>query len=249
MVRQIPSQKINWTEECNSTNDLAREFLNNNECNDVVVFAAHKQISGRGQGSNKWCSDDYKNITCSIIIKPENILMHEQFYISMITSLAARDYLLSYNITSSIKWPNDIYVSDKKIGGILIEHNIIGTNVTNSIIGIGLNINQSTFPSSIPNPTSLYNELKNSFNINEELSIFLSFFNNWLVQLNSGEKDMIYNEYLKSLFGFNKWRNFKTNNKVFIGKIINVETTGEIKITDKNNNTNGYFFKEIEFII
>jgi len=249
MVRQIPSQKINWTEECYSTNDLAREFLNNNECNDVVVFAAHKQISGRGQGSNKWCSDDYKNITCSIIVKPVNILMHEQFYISMITSLAARELLLLHNITSTIKWPNDIYVNNNKIGGILIEHNIIGSYVTNSIIGIGFNINQSTFPDTIPNPTSLYNELKNTFNVEEELSILVNFFNKWLALLNSGEKEMIYNEYLRSLFGFNEWRNFKADNTVFSGKIINVETTGEIKIIDKKNNTNGYFFKEIEFII
>lgn len=248
MVRQIPSQKINWVEECNSTNDLARAYLNTNECDNIVTFAANKQIHGRGQGNNKWCSDDFKNITCSIIIKPLGIMMDEQFYISMITSLAVCEYLTSHKIKSKIKWPNDIYINDKKIGGILIEHNIIGPNVTNSIIGIGININQSQFPTTIPNPTSLLLETNIELNPIDEIQLLLNCFNKWLDLLNSSRKKLIYNEYLSVLFGFNQWRNYKIGNIIFEGKIINVETTGELKIEDKNNKIKGYYFKEIEFV-
>lgn len=108
-----------------------------------------------GQHGNKWSSQPGENLTFSIVIKDFRIKSNEQSAISQVTALSLTDFLESHEISAKIKWPNDIYVGDEKICGILIENALKGQEIDWSIIGIGLNVNQLTFPDNLPNPISM----------------------------------------------------------------------------------------------
>lgn len=119
------------------------------------VWAARFQSAGRGQRGNVWCSDAGQNLTFSVFLVPEALAAADQFYVCQAISLGICGYLESKGVLAAVKWPNDIYVGDRKICGILIEHSVAGGTVKNTLAGIGLNLNQTEFPDWIPNPTSL----------------------------------------------------------------------------------------------
>lgn len=121
---------------------------------EFFTVAADFQESGRGQGSNRWFSDAGKNILCSTLFRPP-VPAAQQFLFNQYFALSVRKFLLRYVPEVQIKWPNDIYVGDRKIAGILIEHSVVGERISRTIAGIGLNVNQRAFPSPLPNPTSI----------------------------------------------------------------------------------------------
>ena len=145
--------KYIYLEEVGSTNDFLRQYEGDEE---MVVAWTDFQHAGRGQGANHWESECGKNLTFSILIHPDNVLAHEQYIISMAVAATMRKYLsqvLSEEVY--IKWPNDIYVGDQKVGGILIENRLAGNHIRDCVIGIGLNVNQTEFRSDAPNPVSM----------------------------------------------------------------------------------------------
>ena len=153
---------IIWLESVDSTNEECRRRIS--EIDNLSVVAALSQTSGRGQRGNVWLSEAGKNLTFSIVLKfpatdikseLEPMLAYDQFVLSEITSLSIVDLLAEHRIEAKIKWPNDIYVGDKKICGMLIENSLRGEWIQHSIIGIGLNVNQRNFDVSLPNPTSM----------------------------------------------------------------------------------------------
>ena len=144
---------ILWLDEAESSNDEARKAIDN--LDNLSVIAVRCQTKGRGQRTNTWLSNPNENLTFSIVLKDLKILPSEQIAISQITTLSVVDYLALHGISAKIKLPNDIYVDTKKICGILIEHSIRSNKIMWSIIGIGINVNQTVFPSSLPNPTAI----------------------------------------------------------------------------------------------
>ncbi len=128
-----------------STNTRAVYLLKNQELADGTIVYTHFQSAGRGQMENRWESEDGKNLLFSIITFPVMIIPNDQFLISMTISLGICDFLKRYTGFYSIKWPNDIYVGNDKIAGILIENSIMGEQIEHSIVGIGININPSSF--------------------------------------------------------------------------------------------------------
>ena len=144
---------ILWLETAESSNDEARKAIDS--LDNLSVIAVKCQTKGRGQRTNTWETEPGQNLTFSIILKDLAILPSEQIAISQITALSVVDFLAMHGIDAKIKLPNDIYVGAKKICGILIEHSIRGGQIPWSIIGIGINVNQTVFPSSLPNPTSI----------------------------------------------------------------------------------------------
>ncbi len=125
---------------------------------DFTIVEAISQPAGRGQRGNSWESEPGKNLTVSMLFRPvADLAAADQFSISEATALAVADTLSEFGITAMIKWPNDIYVGERKICGILIEHSLIGSGITHSILGIGLNVNQTRFLSDAPNPVSMNN--------------------------------------------------------------------------------------------
>ena len=149
---------IIWIETVDSTNSEAVRQIS--ALDNLSVLSAISQSEGRGQRGNVWLSSPGKNLTFSIVLKYENYPLPkfraaDQATISAITSISVVELLSNYGIKAKIKLPNDIYINDKKICGILIEHAVKGEYLEHSIVGIGLNVNQCNFDVSLSNPTSI----------------------------------------------------------------------------------------------
>ena len=168
-----PAQ-ILWLESVNSTNDWSKEHMS--QLLDMSVICAKVQTSGRGQGDHKWHSEAEKNLLFSILLKEPSITSNEVFAVSAISALALVEVLSKYGIEAKIKWPNDIYVGDKKICGLLIEHSLRGSSISWSIIGVGLNVNQTVFPPYLPNPTSMAIQSGVQNSLKDVLDDFLNIF-------------------------------------------------------------------------
>ena len=146
-------------DEVTSTNDVAMHDPAAYPHGSVVT--ARLQTAGRGQRGNRWVSEAGRNLTFSLAIEPTHILVEQQFRISEMAALAASDAIRAVSdggVACRIKWPNDLYVGDRKIGGMLIEHALHSEYLSRSVIGIGINVRQRSFDPSLPNPTSLANE-------------------------------------------------------------------------------------------
>ena len=146
--------------------EICRNSLEHKE-----IWAARFQSAGKGQKGNVWCSDEGQNLTFSVYLAHKGIEARDQFMICRAISLGVCGYLESKGVTATIKWPNDIYVGDRKISGILISHTVAGTLLKDTVAGIGLNLNQSEFPDWIPDPTSLNILTGNKYVIEDELPL------------------------------------------------------------------------------
>ena len=149
---------IIWLESIDSTNEEARRRISS--LDNLSVLSAYCQTAGRGQRGNTWSANPGENLTFSIVLKYaadsfQEIRAIDQFAISELTALSVIDLLAVHGIEGKIKWPNDIYVGHRKICGILIEHSVREGMLSSSIIGVGLNVNQTEFDPSLPNPTSM----------------------------------------------------------------------------------------------
>ena len=167
---------IIWLDSIDSTNDEARRRILT--LDNLSVLSALEQTGGRGQRENKWHSAPNQNLTFSIVLKNPPVKAADQFCISEITAVTLVNFLSEYGIEADIKWPNDIYVSEKKICGILIENSLKGQTIDWTIIGIGLNVNQFNFPVDLPNPTSMCicGQKKSPYSLDELLGKFIVMF-------------------------------------------------------------------------
>ncbi len=231
-----------------STNNKAKELLQKNDSINFTVVVADEQSKGRGQRKNTWHSRTGKNLTFSIITKPIFLPATKQFYLSKVISLGIIDYLNSRKKGFKIKWPNDIYYKDMKICGILIENSLSGSTIKNSVIGIGLNINQKKFPDYLPDAISLFNIKNKEFNLETELQILLRLIYNKYELLQKQKYTEIDSLYHKYLYLINTNSNFKDITGNFIGKIKGTLPEGKLVIETLNNEIKTYDFKEVEFI-
>ena len=194
---------IRWYDTVESTNDEARRLIP--ALDNLSVVAARCQTAGRGQGDHKWHSMPGENLTFSVVLKfGEGALAplqaREELLITQVVTFALRLYLLDEGVSARIKWPNDIYVGDRKICGILIENILSGQEVATSIIGIGLNLNQTDFPSDLPNPVSLRLLTGRQYDPSHELERFMAIMAGCADKTNTAEGrrylDEVFNEYM-----------------------------------------------------
>ncbi|MCD4792728.1 MAG: biotin--[acetyl-CoA-carboxylase] ligase [Bacteroidales bacterium] len=239
---------IIFKERVSSTNDDAKKLLQTENVPDFTVISANEQLIGKGQRKNSWHSEAGKNLTFSIITFPVFLKIPDQFYLSKVISLGILEYLKTKGKYFKIKWPNDIYCKDKKICGLLIENSIAGSTIKNSVIGIGLNINQTVFPKDLPKATSLSIINDTEYLLSEELNNMLSRINkfyNDLKNLNFSKTDKLYHN---NLYKINELSEFKDSRGRFLGKITGTEPEGKLIIQTVNNEIRTYNFKEVEFI-
>lgn len=162
---------ILWLETTDSTNHALRERLG--ALDNLSVIAAREQTAGRGQGTHTWFATPGENLTFSILYRFGGVCSlaaADALLITQVTTLALRDYLLGKGVSARIKWPNDIWVGDRKICGILIENTLVGQEVRESIVGIGLNVNETGWPQELPNPVSLREITGRAYDLQEELA-------------------------------------------------------------------------------
>lgn len=187
---------ITWFAQIDSTNTEAHR--NSETAPEGSVWAAHFQTKGRGQYERKWISTQGNNLLATLLLRPTFLPANEQALISKCTALGICDFLSLYGIEARIKWPNDIYVGSNKICGILIEHILSGNNLVSSIIGFGINVNQTEFDGA-PNPTSLALETGKTYSPEELLPQVLQCIQKWYQRVFDGESAIIDSQYQKKL--------------------------------------------------
>jgi BirA family biotin operon repressor/biotin-[acetyl-CoA-carboxylase] ligase len=230
--------KIVHIDETDSTNRWLREQGGEE---NMVVWADY-QTAGRGCGTNHWESERGKNLTFSMLLHPHDVPAQKQFHISMAISLALCKALGQHIGDLSIKWPNDIYWRDGKIGGILIEVTLQGNKVKDCIIGIGLNINQRVFRSDAPNPVSMWQICEQETDCEQLLQEILQAFQEYMGKSN---KD----EYQSMLYRRKGFHPYADKDGAFMAEIIDVEDDGHLLLRDDNGQLRRYAFKEVTFVI
>jgi BirA family transcriptional regulator, biotin operon repressor / biotin---[acetyl-CoA-carboxylase] ligase len=207
-----------------------------------------EQTQGKGLGSNRWYSHKDQNILISFIFQPP-ITIQNQFYFNQYFSLAILTFLSHYVDNLSIKWPNDIYVGNKKIAGILIEHAIQGKKLRYSVAGVGININQTFFESEIPNPTSLKLITGAKYSISELIQQLMNSLDETYHLIKNHEFEKLENEYLKRLYQYQISADYLIKGKKTIGKIVGLSPFGQLLIENEKSAILTCGYKEVQFII
>lgn len=232
----------------NSSGTVLNESSRENSLGIVpseLCVVADYQTAGKGCGSNSWESERGKNLTFSMLIHPEGIPANEQFRITEVVSVALCETLEPYinNNKVEIKWPNDIYVGDRKICGILIENRLQGATIRDSIIGIGLNVNQRVFLSDAPNPVSMYQLTGQETDLDALLHQFLAAFGR------VAQKPTASSDYRARLFRKGIPALYEDSSGRFKATLVDVETDGRLVLRDDTGQVRTYAFKEVQFII
>lgn len=233
-----------------STNDFLINQASSENLPDLTFLIAENQTNGRGFATNYWESTPGLNITTSGLFKPSGLNTANLYIFNMCISLAVSDTIkrfLPENSNIAIKWPNDIYVNDKKIAGILIECFFTDNKLDYIIAGIGLNVNQISFDSDAPNPISLQQINGQQINLEVCFSTLLECLQERYAQLKQQAFDSIISSYHTILYKRNEIAQFKANDIVFTGIIKRVEIDGKLVIEDEQKNELFFNFKEIEF--
>ena len=239
--------KIEWIDSVESTNSHIR--ARRNQIEPMTMIIAREQTAGRGQRGNSWESEPDRNLTFSFLFKPVSLPALCQFSLSEAVSLAIVDTLGRYGVEASVKWPNDIYAGDRKICGILIENSILGSGITDSIVGIGLNVNQQSFVSGAPNPVSMKNITRMDYALEEVARSVGESLEEHLSMLSESHK--LHEKYLSLLWrGDGKEYPFKDRltGEEFKGVIKGVMPSGHI-VLDRGGEERLYAFKEVEFLL
>jgi BirA family biotin operon repressor/biotin-[acetyl-CoA-carboxylase] ligase len=244
----IIGSKYIFHENLSSTNTYAAALLKENDVQEGTIISTNYQTGGRGHAGNTWESEDSKNLLISLILYPSIIKPADQFLISKIISLGICDYLRLETPDISIKWPNDIYINNDKIAGILIETSIIGDEIASTIAGVGLNINQKIFRSNAPNPVSLAMVTGKEYDPDECMKNLAVNLDRRYKQLLREETNDIDNEYLNTLYRYRVWSNYRDTTQTFEGRIISVTGSGRLQIEDRSGRVWEYGHKEVTFL-
>ena len=241
--------KIIKLDAIDSTNSYLKKLLNKESLDDLTVVVSKHQTQGRGRNGNAWSNKPSLNLAFSIYKRFSGFEIDKKFMLNVISSISVYETLKKYNLFDlTIKWPNDIMTADKKISGILIENNIRGNMIKHSVIGIGININQSEFKN-LPNATSIFIEtgkLNSVEKIAQELQNTLE---KNFDEFKTNEREIL-NTYNRLLYRKNEISNFSSNDiSKFQGKIIKVGKDGKIIIGVSNKQSSKYYEGEIKLII
>lgn len=240
-------------DELQSTNDFLRDrILSGADIIDTVVVARH-QTAGKGMGENRWESQRGKNLLFSIALNVSFLKAEEQFKISQAVAVAILNVISLKLLTPSnslIKWPNDIYVGQKKLAGMLIQNTISGMMMQTSIIGIGLNVNQMKFSDDVPNPVSLKMLTGIDFDLDLLLKELIVNIKTAVESLRTESgKASVDEMYKDNLFRFGRWADYKIENKIKTLKINGYDKYGRLCLCDKNGHDFVCDIKEIKFIM
>lgn len=236
-------------DETDSTNHFLIALCKEQTPDELTTVVARFQTAGKGQRGNSWEAEKDKNLLFSYVLYPTFLEARKQFLLSQIASLAVKETLDSYIGDVSIKWPNDVYWKDKKICGMLIENNLEGSYISQSIAGIGININQEEFHSSAPNPVSIKQITLRESDRMEILAQVLQRVKAYYKLLQKGETELITYRYQKALFRKEGMHLYKDSKGIFNAKIVKVEPDGQLVLQDDTGKIRRYVFKEVQYVL
>ena len=247
--------KIKWhrSDSIGSTNTYLRELGGGDPDYDYEVAVADFQTAGRGQKGNTWESEQGKNLLFSILAHPHNIKVRDQFYISEAIALAVSDSVIAaagpeYAPYFSVKWSNDIYYKDYKMAGILIENTLQGDRIMDTVVGVGLDVNQEVFLSDAPNPVSLKNITGKDYDRDKLLADIIDRFIGYmeLSEQQRHKDDKLYRERLYRREGYHK---FRDANGCFEACIEGIQPNGCLMLQTIDGEHRVYEFKQVQFIL
>ena len=234
-----------------STNQYMHDLLSAGNEIDGICVRAGFQEAGKGQGQNSWHSEADKNLLISLGFDFSFLKAAHQFIITQMASLAALEVLKNYlpAASLSVKWPNDVFVGDKKIGGMLISNIIDGQWLERTIIGLGINLNQTAFPESAGRPVSLKQLTSKLINIDEfEQKLLGNFLKQAKLLKSEKGRKSLEKSYISQLFALNEFRFYQTNEKKIQLKITGIGEFGFLQMEDQHGQTFSFDMKEIVFV-
>ena len=254
-----------YIRQTDSTNRLLKDMIASADTSaealsDGFYIVTDYQTAGRGQVGNHWESKDGENLLVSILIRPQGLEVSKQFRLSMIASLsvveALNGILLPYTgsktaapIPLTIKWPNDIYYKEKKLGGILIENRLSGKEVSDCIFGLGLNINQTVFESDAPNPISLKQITGREEGVSDVLKTIHTRLDKFKAWLSDEHYEELKEKYIERLFRKEGVFEYEDEGGRFKAQFKDIDEMGRLVVVTETGEERAYLFKQIKYII
>lgn len=249
-----------YIKQTNSTSTLLREQYSD-ELPHLYTIRTDYQTAGRGQAGNSWESEEGKNLLFSALLRYEDVLAAEQWRVSMLVAVALWEVLAKYlpQEQLTIKWPNDIYFGDKKLVGILIENSLIGGYVGYSIAGIGVNVNQTKWLSTAPNPISMKEITGQEYDVE-------GLMREWIEAIRAWEKcttEELSTAYLQRIYRREGWHKYverevsvlptmiaqQNTEGAFLAEFVGVTEQGELVLRMQDKTEKKYHFKQIRFVL
>lgn len=246
---------IKWhrSDSIGSTNTYLRELGGGDPAYDYEVAVADFQTAGRGQKGNTWESEQGKNLLFSILAHPKNIKVREQFYISEAIALAVSDSVMAalgpqFAREVSVKWSNDVYWKEFKMAGILIENTLQGDRILDTVVGVGLDVNQEVFLSDAPNPISLKNITGRDYDRDALLSDIVERFKGYM-ELQADKRSDVDKLYRNRLFRREGYHRFRDAQGEFEACIEGIRPDGCLMLQTTGGGHRVYEFKQVQFIL
>lgn len=232
-----------------STNSYLKDLMLSTPLENYTVVVTENQTEGRGQMGAVWEVESGKSLTFSVLIRLSSFKVRHQFYFNMCVSLACAKVLKRHtSVTVRVKWPNDIMADKDKIAGILIENIIRGQHIGSSVVGIGLNVNQISFPKHLEGVSSLAKIEGHTFDKESLMFELLGELKKQLLHFEQEAFQLIKENYMNSLFEFNRPRMYETSTEEqFLGKIVDVNSIGQLVVETEDKKTRKFEIKEIKF--
>ncbi len=238
--------------EVDSTNRYLMDWINRENVSEGTVVITDFQTAGRGTDGARWESEQSKNLTFSLLLKPVFLAPEAQFYLNKVISLGLADAvneLLPGRTDIRVKWPNDLYLGDRKVAGTLIQNGVKGSRFEFSILGIGLNVNQSRFTDDAANPVSLNQVSGKIFDLPGVLELVLKKIEARYECLKKGDKTCVDADYLKVLYRFNEMARFIVKEKPVEARITGVNRYGQLILEIPGSKILECDLKEVKFEI
>ena len=232
-----------------STNSYLKKLAKETPLESYTAVVAKHQTKGRGQLGTAWLSEDDKNLTFSLIIHFEAFNIEQQFYLSMAVSLGVLDVVKKYvKIPLMVKWPNDILAGKDKVAGILIENLLRGNLIKYSVVGIGLNVNQTEFPNNLGSVSSLKRITGNNYQLDDLMKAIIKSIEHYVDYIENSDFKKLKELYIVSLYNYKKPVMFEEKEGVtFLGKIVDISEEGKLVVELENETTRNFNLKEIKF--
>jgi len=242
--------KIIKLDAIDSTNSFLKDLALHTSLENYYTVVTNNQTKGKGQQNTKWHSKPFKNATFSTFLNLNDLKVNQKKYLNFAVSLAIFDTLSHKNVPKlSIKWPNDIMSANKKICGILIENTFIGSKIKNSVVGIGLNVNQESFPDVLQHATSMKLQTNINYNLEELIHELLLNIKHRISALLSKKFTALEEEYIAVLYKKNIPTMFKdSRDKHFMGKITGISVSGNLMIALEDETVKEFGLKEVSFL-
>lgn len=242
-------QQLIWLPECASTNSEAQHLLGENRATEGCVVITDKQTAGRGQRGNTWEAAAGENLTLSVVWHPTFLRAADQFLLSQAVALAVHDWattLLGPDPALRVKWPNDIFFGNKKLGGILIENTLSGTMIQHSVVGLGLNINQRQFGAHTA--TSLAWLTGRPYSLPTLAARLLEHLERRYLQLRAGRTVTLRQDYLHALFQYQQPHLYEIDGHQVSGEIVGVDEAGRLAVRVEGR-VRYFDLKEIRYVL